>query len=94
MRLRTADDVAGSLGLDARGEFVEALLVERSACERTNLVSKAGTQAIHIEAGHLHGGDDGAFRNDRLLIGDVLRRHRDQGNEQGNCSHARVNSKE
>ena len=87
-------DVAGALRFNARGEFVEALLAERRACERTNLVSKAGTQAIHIEAGHLHGGDAGAFRDDRLLIGGLLRRHREQGDEQCNCSHARVESKE
>ena len=30
-----SDDVAGPLGFDARAEFVEALLAERSACERT-----------------------------------------------------------
>ena len=39
-------DVAGPLGLDARGEFVEALLFERRAGEVADVLSKAGTQAI------------------------------------------------
>ncbi len=87
-------DVARPLGLDARGEFVEALLLERRTGKAPNLLSQAGAQAIDIEAGHLRRGDDGAFRDGRLLIGGGLRRHRQQGDEQCSCSHARVESKE
>ena len=87
-------DVARPLGLDARGELVEALLFQRRAGEVADLLAKAGTQAIDIEAGDLRRGDDRAFRDDGLLIGRGLRRHRQQGDEQSNCAHARGKSKE
>ena len=87
-------DVAGPLGLDARGELVEALLFQRCAGETANLLAKAGTQAIDVEAGDLRRGDDRAFRHDRFLIGRGLRRGRQQGDEQSKCTHARRNSKE
>ena len=59
-------DVARPLGLDARGELVETLLVQRCASEASDLLAKAGTQALDVEAGDLRRGDDRAFRHDQL----------------------------
>jgi hypothetical protein len=46
-------DVVRPLGLDARREFVEALLFQRSAGEIENFRAKARTQAIDIDPCHL-----------------------------------------
>ena len=46
-------DVTRPLGLDAVGECVEAFLLQRCAGEAADLLAKAGTQAIDVEAGHL-----------------------------------------
>ena len=61
-------DVTRPLGLDASGELVEVLLFQRRAGEAADLLAKAGTQAIDVEAGYLCRGDDRAFRDDGLLI--------------------------
>ena len=74
-------DVTRPLGLDASGECVEVLLLQRRAGERADLLAKAGTQAIDVEAGHLRRGDDRAFRDDGLLIGRGLGRGDQQGDE-------------
>ena len=76
MTARTGGDVARPLGLDARGELVETLLVQRRAGEIADLLAQAGTQALDVKAGDLRRGDDRAFRHDEFLIGRGLRRGR------------------
>ena len=87
-------DVARPLGLDAVGECVEAFLLQRCAGEVADLLAKAGTQAIDVEAGHLRHADDRAFRGDGLLICRGLWRGDQQGEEQSKCAHALGESKE
>ena len=94
MTARTGCDIAGPLGLEARGELVEALLFQRCAGEVADVLAKAGTQALDIKACHLRRGDDRPFRHDEFLICRGLRRHRHQCDEQSDCAHAGGNSKE
>ena len=68
--------------------------MQRCSGETADVLAKAGTQAIDVKACDLRRGDDRAFRHDGLLICRGLRRHRQQGEEQSNCAHARGNSKE